>query len=836
MNARFHMGLVVLAAAGFGLPPAGAQVAPADPAWAVPLARGREALRDELYDLAESMFRAAASNAPSDAVRAESAAGVMEARIGHGRPREALAFLASEVGASAAGQPVVLYWRAKAQRAAGDAAGALESLSTLSVAGVPADLRERVWRLHAGVLDEAGRSDESLAVWEALVRGFPASPRHALDRAELWTRVAPGAEAAGVLEEVIRAHSAAPEARIARLMLARLKAGAGDGAGAMADVGPIAADTNAPAADRARAWLVIGAVEEARTNMTAAVAALDRARELAVRTAADADVAFFRAGLRVRAGDLDAGRDLLRQAIQAYPRHPEGARIQMDLARRLLEAGRHADALDGFQNHLDAYEEPGGRAEAQMGKGWSLLELHRPAEAAAAFEKAAELLQEPGRRAEAEFKAADAWFANGQYPSAFDRYEAFRRAHPSHPLAPRAAFLAADSLSRAGRGDEAVTRFAAIEAQESESPLGPQAALQRVRILEARGAWDEALAGHESILARYPASEQAGASRLGRGLIRYRRGEFDMALQDFDALVAAGSSGTVSEHAAFMRGWCLYLLGRDEEAVRVCSEFIARHPASAWAADVQFWLGEHAYNLGDYGAAESEFLRVAAAHAASPLADQALYRAGRSAAAAHEFVRAIEHYSRLATAYPQSPFLADARFAQGDALSELGRFDAALLLFDQIIKSRPEGYLALLAWGRKGDCHFTLGGGDAARFTQALSCYQAVRDNPKAGAALAMQADYKAGRCLERMGRAGEAFERYMAVVYSHAAERQAGRTGAPVWFVRAAFGAAAIEERAERWREAANVYQRVVDDGGTAASDAAGRIRKIRAEHWMLF
>ncbi len=819
-----------------GAPAASSAPASGESAWAASLARGRDALRDELYDLAESQFRAAGSNAPSDDVRADAAAGVMETRIERGRPREALAFLASEVGVEAARRPVILHWRASAQCAAGDAAGAMETLSLLASTGVPPDLREAAWRLYAGALDDAGRIDESLAVWEALVREFPASARHALDRAALWVRVGSGPPALRAIDDVIRAHPAAPEARAARLMLARQRAAARDWAAALAEAAPISTDTNAPASDRARAWLLIGAVEEARTNLAAAVAALDRGQELAARTPVAADIAFFRAGLRVRAGDLDAGRELLRAAIQAYPRHLEGARIQLDLARRFLDAGRHADALAGFQNHLDAYEEPGDRAEAQMGKGWCLLALQRPAEAAAAFEKAAEQLADPDRRIEAEFKAADAWFSNAQFLTAFDRYEAFRKAHPAHAMAPRAAFLAAESLNRAGRADEAMARFAAIESGDPSSPLAPQAALQRVRILEARGAWAEALAGHESILARHPASAQAAAARLGRGLIRYRRGEFEPALADFDALAADAAGGVVAEHAAFMRGWCLYLVGRDDEAVRVCRDFIRGHAASVWAPDVQFWLGEHAFNLGDFATAETEFLRLADAYPASPLADQALYRAARSAASAREFVRAIEHGSRLASSHPKSAYLSDARFAQGDALSELGRFDAALLSFDEIIKARPDGYLALLAWGRKGDCHFTLGSTDTARYAQALACYQSVRDNAKAGAELAMQADYKAGRCFERMGRPGDAFERYMAVVYGHAAERRAGRTGAPVWFARAAFGAAALQERAEQWREAANIYRRVVEDGGSAAADAAVQIRRIQAEHWMLF
>jgi TolA-binding protein len=331
--------------------------------------------------------------------------------------------------------------------------------------------------------------------------------------------------------------------------------------------------------------------------------------------------------------------------------------------------------------------------------------------------------------------------------------------------------------------------------------------------------------------AAYAGGRHAARAVLGAGLVRYRLGRYAEALADLERLVEAFPSEPPAEQAFFLRGWCHYMLGHDAEALAVGRDFLARHPQSAWVPDVEFWLGEYAFNRGDFAAAEAAFARLAETHPKSPLADAALYRAGRAAAAAREYLRAIEHVNRLAKRYPQSPLLPDARFAQGDALSELGQFASAILAFDEILKRHPQSPLADAALGRKGDCHFTLGAEDPARYEEARACYLGVLGSATAPADLKRQAEYKLGRCLEKTGRETEALEHYLGVVYGHVEERREGRAGSPVWFARAAFGAAAIEERRQRPAEAARLYRRVVDDAGPAAPEAAQRLARLQRE-----
>jgi TolA-binding protein len=292
----------------------------------------------------------------------------------------------------------------------------------------------------------------------------------------------------------------------------------------------------------------------------------------------------------------------------------------------------------------------------------------------------------------------------------------------------------------------------------------------------------------------------------------------------------------LAEQAFYMRGWCLYLLHRGAEAVQIARQFIEKYPQSAWAPDVLFWMGEFAFNHGDPAGAEQQFAELARKYPKCELADKALFWAGRAAAAAGQQLRALDHYNQLAKLYPDSAKLAETRFAQGDALSELGKFAEAILAFTEVVNKFPHSYLANLARGRRGDCAFTLANEDKTRYTDALNDYRHVLDSPTADRDLKGQAEFKVGRCWEKQGKTAEALERYLAVVYAFLGERQKGRHGDPLWFTRAAFHAAEIQEKAGDWRKAVQLYQRVADAAVPASAEALQRLQRIKLEHWMLF
>ena len=84
-----------------------------------------------------------------------------------------------------------------------------------------------------------------------------------------------------------------------------------------------------------------------------------------------------------------------------------------------------------------------------------------------------------------------------------------------------------------------------------------------------------------------------------------------------------------------------------------------------------------------------------------------------------------------------------------------------------------------------------------ANCVQYLMTYRLILESASAPPGLRRQAEYKAGRCQEKLGRTAEAVEYYMGVVYGWLDERESGRELDATWFTRAAFGAAALKEAA---------------------------------------
>jgi TolA-binding protein len=471
-----------------------------------------------------------------------------------------------------------------------------------------------------------------------------------------------------------------------------------------------------------------------------------------------------------------------------------------------------------------------------MGKGWSLWRLGRPAEAALAFEKAYGLETNSELKVQALFKTADALFASGQYKAAADKYRRVSEEFRGGPLAAPALYQLAECFARLGERARAEQILAGLVEAQPDSAAGDQARLRMAQLKEEQNLWDEAAAEYERVIAACRQEAYCAQAVHARGLIRYRLGRFKEAEEDFVRVFTQYPTNALAEQAFYMRGWCLYLQGRDGEALDIGRQFLTRYPASAWAPEVLFWLGEYQYNRANFADAERQFGELVNQYPSGPLADKALYWAGRAAAAQKEFVRAIDYYTRLAKDYPQSSKLAEARFAQGDALSELGQFAGAILAFEEVIVRFPGSYLADLAWGRKGDCQFTLGKDEPGRYEEALAAYRMVLGSPTATADLKRQAEYKIGRCHEKRGRTADALESYLNVVYSFLAGRERGVPGNPLWFTRAAFNAAALQENAGRWREAVAIYRRVANANVPASDEAAERMRKIRFEHWIMF
>lgn len=829
--ARLSLGWFILA---FAFPVAGrAASGKADRV----LTAGRAAMEDGLYDLAEKNFtRFIHMNRKADR-KAKGALYLAQTYYYRGQYDEVLSLLA-EYTEPAAGTELegdYVYWTAKANFQKGAFAEVLAGLDTFPQQFPATDALVPALRLRVHALLSTAETNAALKAFAEVDQALGEDPEAAenlLEWAGILLELDRMDEAEELLGRIVEKFPGAPPAWNAQLWLAALKLDEGRPAATRQLLTDLVG-SDAPEKLRGQAWVTLATAHEVETNLLEAIDALVEGARLAPSKEQKNILNMLQGSLRLRAGEVEKGLALFKSSIVEVTNRSVAASAQLDVAEQLMRAELYELAADAFQTYIEAFTGEPGYADAVMGKAWSLWHRERYAEAAAAFEKAYALSDESEAKEQALFKAADAYFANAQFSTARPLYEQCIAEFPESVLRPQAEFQRAECLARTGDADLAMKTLAELAKTYTDSSLAEQALMRLAVLREKAGDWEGAIGSYTEILEAFPGGLFFAPALEGRGLVKYRLGQFEDALADFEAVVEKFPDGAFDEQAFYMRGWCLYLMGQNERALEICTTFVEQYPGSVWAPNVLFWLGEYHYNEGSYGEAETRFGALAEAYPDANLADDALYWAGRAAAMQMEYLRAIEHYTRLSKNYAGSPLLAETRFAQGDALSELGDFSRAILAFEEIIKKFPDSYLVNQAWGRMGDCQFTLANDDATRYQKALACYRTILDNTAVSGGMLMQAEYKIGRCYEKMGVAPAALEHYMNVVYRYFEELEKGRQVGILWFTRSAFAAAAIKEAEEAWPQAVNIYRRVMEADVPAAPDAERRIQKIRVEHW---
>lgn len=804
---------------------------------AFPARQIEAALEDGLYPLAGQQIWEALSTkrAPDD----EAALTLLLIRALIGEKKfDAAAILADE-SAALPQQDAFAYWRARALFEKGDFSAVFQTLEK-----IPADsaFAPSALRLRGRAEQVSGDLKAAQKTFEAFRKQFPDdgdAAQNLLDLSGIYLERSRKSDSAGALHELLERFPDHALAAATRLELARQLVASG-GKDELSEASVLLAATGSSEAAhprlRSAAWVELSVLEQRAGNSAAAAEALAKAEKLTSESALRVRQKAARAHLLIEQNKTKEAFPLFDEAIKESPDTATAAEMLVQKAEALLKTQQFAAAEKTFQSGLDIAADPAVQSRAQAGKGWSLWEQKRYEESAAAFENAGNKCTQLDDCVTAFIKAGDARLAAGQYEKARDSYRRMTAGYPEHPLAARALYQSGIAALFAGQPDAARADFSRTEKDFPQSEFAPQAALQQAELLKGGQQWAPALEQYRRIASQYTNDAVQATAMQQQGLILYRTGQPDAALECFLAVSTNWPDAPEAQQALYMRGLCRYEQGDTDGALALYQSFIGKYPASVWAPEVLFRTGEHYYNRGDYAGAQTVFLDIAARFPKHELTGDALFWAGSSLLKQDKFLEAFTAFSRLAKEVPDSPLILKTRFAQGETLTELGEFPRAILAYEEVIKNAPDDPLADRARGRLADCLFTLGTSEPGRYQEALDAYQALYKRPAAPFDLRLQALYKTARCETKLGLKEKAFAHYMEVVYSGTGQTGPLSPEAAPWFTRAALDAAAVQEQQQQWKEAVNIYKRIVQAGVPAKSEAQKRIEKIEREHASAF
>jgi len=432
----------------------------------------------------------------------------------------------------------------RAQREAGDKAGAVASAERLVAefpAGKNADL---AWYRLGQARQDAGRHDEAIQAFGTALDRDPRGPRAA------WCLFASGwcHEAKGRLDAAVKAWTdlldAHPDSGVAvPALLARADARRrqADFQGALADaravVGRRAAGQPVDADTVSEAMLLEGLCLSGLKQYVDAAAAFQKL--LDTRPAGPfAERALFETGATLSlAGRSEEATRTLRSFVERFPESSHAGDAWFELGEQDWNAGRIDEAAKAYRAAID-----------RTGTGGD----------------AATLLEQ------ARHKLAWTWFAKGDHAAAAEAFAQQLQKHPDGALAADARAMRGESLFKAGNVADAAAALQAALADPERLPSPALRGLAYVRWAEAlaeREQWAESLAVADRLVAAEPDSPQAPQARYAGAWARQNLGRLDEALAGYRAVADAGRS-EIAARARLMEGEVLFEQERHKEAIK----------------------------------------------------------------------------------------------------------------------------------------------------------------------------------------------------------------------------------------------------------------------------
>lgn len=380
-------------------------------------------------------------------------------------------------------------------------------------------------------------------------------------------------------------------------------------------------------------------------------------------------------------------------ALQLYQQQPESGTVWLDNAVQIagtlvrtapnsreqensvmLAAGIFSDAAL-YDRGIELLE-PYCRRQDQFGLQCRLqladlyVKKHQLENADSYYEQICRLFSDDPAAETAAFRRGEIFYVSGQYESAAQRFNEYRKMYPAGMYADAALYFNGDSLSRLGRTDEAVLQFSLLVTYHTDSTFMYGALSALLQLYRDSGEYTAALETARRLMELYP--EQAvsdGVPGKTQELTQLAAGTGEAVVAALAGYKKAGGSSTATGRVLGVELAMLYAASPAyiEEGVALVQELLAavtpvQESERKTAADINRLSAEFNRNAGSFTEAGRQFLKAAELYAAfdTDQAASALYRAAESFDADGKTADARDIAVQMELQYPDSAWTAAA--------------------------------------------------------------------------------------------------------------------------------------------------------------------------------
>jgi len=491
----------------------------------------------------------------------------------------------------------------------------------------------------------------------------------------------------------------------------------------------------------------------------------------------------------------DKAIGILESLLVAYSTSPWVPAANEQLGRLYARTGKVDQAVKALQNCIAANSDPALVRSARYQLGYVLLNQAKDyAGAAAQFALVSDGTDSSAENASYNFLLAQACL--GQNDVFTKALADFQKRFPQSNYLKSLALAEGQLLAREGKTDDAKTVYQNAIAT-SGTGSDQEALLNALQNLQYQtNDLEGTLATCKMIVAQFPN----------------------------DALAAAQRGVLVSYELKQLN---------EDQVEQALVQLAQKYNNSPGAPEAYFNLGEFYFNHQDYVRAQDTFQQLTASYPNSDFANNAYFYAGQAAFDHQDYAAARTLFEKVPDASPLKP---DARLWEGRVYQQQLNFDQAETYYDAVLATEKTGARFVDASLLKGQCLFELGTNDPANYALALAAFDQILKTKEGTIADRNEADVRAAKCLEKMGRTDEAMARYLDVLYGRVAGDDSASPVPPEfsWQIKAGWEAGRIRESQKDWRGAIEIYKRLEQIGGPHAQDFHDLVNKLRRDNYI--
>jgi TolA-binding protein len=484
-------------------------------------------------------------------------------------------------------------------------------------------------------------------------------------------------------------------------------------------------------------------------------------------------------------------------------------------ADALYNTAEYKEAIDVYKEALTKISEFDPQElvdKLHYGLAWAHLKEGQFKEAIAEFQKIAKQSEDKIVKVSALCQIGDAYQDSGDYKKAIQTYDAILKDYPDNFYSDYVQYQLGICLLKTSNYEGAIMALNSLKNNFPLSKLLDDATyalglsyFQRENYVAAKDILEKFLEEFKDSNLR-----PQGMYLLATSL--YNLEKFSEAQEVYKNIIRLYDQDTeLVQKAEFEIADCYYQMGNEKEALNRFKALRSKYPSSSFTAEIIWWLGEYYFNHNDLDLARRYFYSLIQDFPSSNLIPNAYYALGSIYKEEAKYTEAIENFKK-ASQLGKTDLAAQASIAVADLYAQDGKIDLALSTYKDVVREFVN--LADLIYPKMADIYHKIGNDD-----EAIDLYRKSLEIVPTREMGDIQ--FKIAELYETEGKPDEAIEEYLKVTYLYLEDNTLA--------VKSLLRVAAIYEDKENFKEAINIYKRIIVMNVQEAKYARERIDWIK-------